>query len=662
MLQPGIIHYDIAAVVIMSVTLLSLIFRRITSGPTSRVYLSAMVLVLLTALALLAGELYDVYVRSPLALGSTTSLGDPPAARDALTLIYYALRTLFTPAYLVLIATVSSTSHRLDQNNLTRFFLWVPMIAAFVIVLTNPLHHLVYHYVDGLPQRGPLVETLYAIAVYYSIIGIVWLIRWRSVLTEDEFATLLTLYPIIFSSAIIQYRYPDLHIEMFITAIGMMLISAFVIRPERRLDSLVHAGSLLAYREMCQKTFATEKKRCFVYLEIVNLERLRDLVGKDELQNVVNRVADNLTRTLERNDSLYYLRNGLFCIVPRKLDAERALRIAQKTHNEGKARSDANRERMSMTEMRTCIVRVPEDVNDIKALGSFIRRFAYLVPQSDVVTFAELSKRENFALEMAISDIVARAIEQRSFEVHYQPIWCVHDKRFHSAEALVRLNDPQFGWIAPVLFIPEAEQNGSILEIGSILLEKVCHLLSKIDFEATGLEYIEVNLSTEQCIHADMATNLIALAQSHGVSPSRVNLELTETSSSFSQAIVDDNMHALAEAGFTFSLDDYGTGYSNIIRALSLPFSIVKLDKSFVDGMEDPAMRTALADTIRMMQSVGKSVLVEGAETKEQTDTLIAMGVDYIQGYHYATPMPEDEFLAFMIDQNCSKEPFGTTL
>lgn len=651
MLQSGIIHYDIAAVVIMAVTLLSLVFRRITTGPTSRVYLSAMILVLATAVVLLCGELYDLYIAPAHAQAGGAPDGPSPA-RDALTLTYYALRTLTAPAYFILIATVTGTTHRLNSGNLVRFCLWTPMIAVLILVFTNPLHHLVYSYVGGVIQRGPLSLVIYASMGYYSLLGIGWIIRWRSVLSEDEFATLLLLYPIMLSSVVIQYTCPELHIEMFITSIAMLFVSAFVIRPEKRLDSLVHAGSLQAYRDLCHQTFITEKRHCLVYLEIVNLERLRDLVGKDELQNVVNRVAENLTATLSANDLLYYLRNGLFCIAPRKTDADLALSIANKTHEQGKARSDDNNESIAMTQLRTCIVRIPEDVSDIDTLNSFVRRFAYLVPNSDVVTFSELAARDGFALEMAISGIVSRAIEQRSFEAHYQPIWCVREEKFISAEALVRLNDPEFGWIAPGLFVPEAEQNGSILDIGSILLEKICRLLGAIDFTATGLSYIEVNLSTEQCIHPGMAAELISLAQRHHVEPSRMNLEITETSPAFSQSIVGANVDKLAKAGFTFSLDDYGSGYSNTTRMLNLPFCLVKLDKSFVDNMDDPSVRTVLEKTIAMLKAIGKDVLAEGVETKDQADALIAMGVDFMQGYYYAKPLPEDEFIAFLTELN----------
>lgn len=645
------ILFDIAAVIIMGVTLLSLLLRHVTKGATNRVYLSCMVLVTITAVTCLLGEVCDLLLMPAIAQAGTAP-DYPPAARDSLTLAYYALRSLTPPMYLVLIATISSTTHRLNSSNVRRFLLWAPMIGSLLVVLANPLHHLVYHYAQGVLEHGPLIWVLYGTAAYYSLVGIAWLIRWRELLSRSEFFTLMAIYLIVFTSFVVEFAFPALHIDMFITSIAMMLLSAFVIRPERRLDSLVGAASLPAYREMCRRAFLSERRLCLVYLEIVNLERLRDLVGKDELQDIVRKVSANLSNQLERDDTLYYLRNGSFCIVPRNPDADHALGIARRAHEEGRAKSMGNEERSRRTEMRTCIVRIPEDVPDNDTLKAFVRRFAHLAPKSCVTTYDELARRDGFDLEMALSDIVARAIEDHSFMVHYQPIWSLEEQRFPSAEALVRLHDPTFGSVPPTMFIPEAEQNGSIDEIGAILLEKICAFLGNVDFEATGLEYLEVNLSAEQCMRPELAGELLELMGKYGVEPKRMNLEVTETASLFSQEAIDANVRELSAAGVAFSLDDYGTGYSNATRMLNLPFSLVKLDKSFIDNLGDPAVHAMLASTIALLKSIGKRVLAEGVETREQADALAEMGVDYIQGYYYAKPMPQDEFLAFLEERN----------
>lgn len=664
-----IIEFDIAAVFVMAVCLLSFLMRRLTKRPSTRVYYACMVLVLATAIACIGGELYDYFLGPALV---DLNLIDPQyflVGRSALTLLFYALRSLTAPAYLILIATVSDTTYRLNNSTLKRIALWTPMIAAELFVLTNPLHHMVYFYDGGTSHRGPLIVLLYAIAAYYCIYGIAWTIRWREAFDENELPVLMMLYPIIFISVYVQYYFPYLRIDMFATAIAMMMISAFVIPPEKHVDTHVKAANLLAYREKCRHAFLVGRPLCIVYVEMVNLEQIRELRGKDELQDILRQVSERLTGTLSNDDVLYYLRNGLFCIIPRSTDPARALAIAKRTHEEGVARA---REEQARGEglahgglasgglmdrglgggppvmMRTCVVRFPEDASDIETLRRFVKRFSHLVPESTVTSFAELSKRPGFDLEMAVGDAIENAIEKHAFEVHYQPIYCLKDSRFHSAEALVRLRDPRFGWIPPSLFIPEAEQNGTILAIGDILIEKICAFLSEINYSHLQLDYVEVNLSVDQCVQPDMAEKLLGVMDKYGVEHGRMNLEITETSATYSQQAIENNVRKLAHAGLTFSLDDFGTGYSNVSRSLNLPFSLVKIDKSLVDGMNDPDGRSVLADTIAMMKRIGKEVLAEGVETQEQVEILRDMGVDYIQGYLFSKPLPEKEFVAFL--------------
>ena len=192
------------------------------------------------------------------------------------------------------------------------------------------------------------------------------------------------------------------------------------------------------------------------------MERLRELVGQNELQNIIRGVAAVLSQSLESGYILFYLRNGLFCISSVNLDPIHALGVAQAMHEQGKRRSVRGAAQQAAIQMRSCVVRAPQDVHDIKTLSTFVRRLGHLMPESGVATYEELSRKEDFALNMALSDCIARAIKERSFEVYYQPIFCVKENCFHSGEALVRLNDPAFGFVPPSLFIPEAEQSGAI--------------------------------------------------------------------------------------------------------------------------------------------------------------------------------------------------------
>lgn len=649
MAEPDIYFYDISAVVVFVFLLLSILIRRQMHGPANRVFLSAVILAALTAAAGLGGDLYDALLGPLLSHHDAGIQSYPTLLRSSVQLLYFTLRTLTAPAYLVLISAISDTSHRLNNSNLARALLWTPMIVSTLFVMLNPVHHLVYTYDATGTHRGPLIGIIYASAIYYSLIGIWWLLRWRHVMSEDEFSTLMLLYPLIFMAVYIQFHFPHLRVEMFFTAIGLLMVSTFVLRPEYQLDSLVAAASLNAYHDLCHRCFATGKPLCLVYLEILDIDKLRELLGADELHSLVAGVSSRLSEQLSRGDVLYYLRNGLFCIVPNNPDADRALGIAQRTHDQHKARdAKSHPGRLSLVRIRSCVVRAPEDVSSPKELAIFVRRLSHLVPDSHATTYEALSRQPDFALNMALPSLLERAIRERSFQIYYQPIYCVTTGRFATAEALVRLQDPDFGWVPPSLFIPEAEQSGAIVQVGSILLDKICAFLGESDLDALGLDYVEVNLSVDQCIRPQLADELLNLVERHNVNPARINLEITETSSAFSQEAIETNVRTLADAGITFSLDDYGTGYSNVTRALQLPFSLVKFDKSFADALDDPSAHEVLERSIRMMASIGKHVLIEGVETAEQAAELTSMGVDYIQGYYYARPMPEEDFVKFL--------------
>ena len=113
-------------------------------------------------------------------------------------------------------------------------------------------------------------------------------------------------------------------------------------------------------------------------------------------------------------------------------------------------------------------------------------------------------------------------------------------------------------------------------------------------------------------------------------------------------------MKFMSKKGFEFSLDDYGTGYSNISRIMSLPFHIVKLDKSLADKVDEPKIRTVLKHTILMLKEIGMEIVVEGVETKETLEEFAKMGCDFIQGYYFSKPLPEQEFVKFI--QEAGKE------
>lgn len=189
-------------------------------------------------------------------------------------------------------------------------------------------------------------------------------------------------------------------------------------------------------------------------------------------------------------------------------------------------------------------------------------------------------QHSHFDLMRDIDSIIENAITHKLFKVYYQPIYSIKDKHFNSAEALIRLFDDKYGFISPELFIPAAERSGAIHRIGAFVLDEVCRFISSEDFKKLGIDYIEVNLSVAQCMRNDLSEEILDIMKRHNVSSESINLEITETAASYSQENLVENMNELSASGIGFSLDDYGTGYSNMDRVSSMQFDIIKLDAS----------------------------------------------------------------------------------
>jgi len=291
----------------------------------------------------------------------------------------------------------------------------------------------------------------------------------------------------------------------------------------------------------------------------------------------------------------------------------------------------------------------PGDINDNQTALNVIENFSHNTTLNDFIfDLSSYKKMDDLLIENDMDLILDRGFTNNSYEVYYQPIFDLKNKRFNSAEALIRLKDEKYGYISPGVFIPYAEKNGTIHKIGMFVLEEVCKFISSEGFKKLGLDYIEVNLSSVQCLKNGFFTKVMSLIKKYGVNPDTINLEITETADPFSEKIMNRNINKLKKEGFTFSLDDYGTGYSNLRRISLLPLNIIKIDKTFVDSMADEKMRGALIHTINMIKSLNVKIVVEGVETKEALDLFNECECEYIQGYYFSKPLPIDEFKEFI--------------
>lgn len=241
------------------------------------------------------------------------------------------------------------------------------------------------------------------------------------------------------------------------------------------------------------------------------------------------------------------------------------------------------------------------------------------------------------------------ALGRNQFHLVYQPQISYRDNRVVGVEALLRWQHPEHGLVPPDLFIPLAEQNGTIIPIGEWVLDQACRQLREWhDLGFTDLR-MAVNLSTVQLHHTELPRVVNNLMQIYRLPPRSLEVEVTETGLMEDISTAAQHLLSLRRSGALIAIDDFGTGYSSLSYLKSLPLDKIKIDKSFVqDLLDDDDDATIVRAIIQLGKSLGMQVIAEGVETAEQEAYIISEGCHEGQGYHYSKPLQARELAAFL--------------
>lgn len=251
----------------------------------------------------------------------------------------------------------------------------------------------------------------------------------------------------------------------------------------------------------------------------------------------------------------------------------------------------------------------------------------------------------------ALSDTILRAaLNAGEFEVTYQPILALEDWSVVGAEALLRWQHPRYGLIEPNRFIPFAERNEAIVDIGEWTIATAC--ARAVVWQETGLGGfpVSVNVSPTQFERPDFVDSVTGALRRSGLPPTALELEITETMFMPDLERTGAMLRRLSSIGVRLAIDDFGTGFTSLDYLHRLPVEKLKIDKSFVDGIDtDPHDAAVARAIIRIGQSFSLRTVAEGVETAAQVDRLREFGCDEIQGYYVAPPMLAEAFADWLV-------------
>lgn len=573
--------------------------------------------------------------------------------------MYILLRCIEAFLYFVYVCFMTDTVYDVFCNKRRFILSCVPTLFVIGCVVSNYFTHSMFT-IDEMASyhRGPLLITQYLSAFIYFISAFILLIKNYKLLALDKVLTAVSIIPFTLIALLIQGLYPTLLVETVFTAFSLLIVSITVDRSEEQLDIVTGFNKKEVFALDIQRSFNSRHAFTILLISIKNYSTIKS-VGGDEATTTVNKVLSSNIETLDSkmklHASFFYLRNGIFAVKLTNKNRMMAKHFASELLENLEIIKEEDNMRFAPI-VNVCIAECPSDISKSSMLIDFSESFKNVIDfeKSHIIALAELSNRSHTHLLLEIDHVIDRALQQKNFEVYYQPIFDIKSGKFKSAEALLRLRDDQYGLVSPNIFIPAAEQSGAIVPIGEFVVESVCQFIVSERFRELGLEYIEVNLSILQCMEPTLAERMIEIMERYQVPAQYINIEITESAITYDEEALKRNINRLKAHGVSLSLDDYGTGYSNIRRMATVPFDIIKLDKIFVQERNDPKMKVIIEDTIKMVKNLNLSVLVEGIEEKSDLEFFKRLGCDYIQGYYYSKPVPVDEFIDF-IDSNLTK-------
>lgn len=514
------------------------------------------------------------------------------------------------------------------------------------MTLSNPLTNLVFYLdADLVYHRGILMPFLYCLAGVYVLTGLYFFILYQRAIPRADRIAICSVFILSVAGACIQAFRPEILSELFAESLTIL---GFMVMLEDRTgatDPTTLVFNRRAFLDANRRYMETKQTYSILLVKLVDLDRYSRLFDTRDVDNLLVAVARWLETVVDRE---YIFRFGqedfALTFVDRlgKNVEDAAHRIL--TRFTSPWRADETEVQL---EAIVSIIKVPQDVDSLSLLQDLLLwGYQKASPGSLLVTHDELAALKR---QLAVEDALRRALDRQSLQIWYQPIWSSDSGTIVAAEALSRLIDDELGFVPPDEFIPVAEKTGLIHELGAFVFKEACRMLSDYRLRDKGIHYLELNLSLYQLLREGVLEKLEQYRAAYGVEAAQINLEITESVSSDEIPAVQELLRHLQELGYTFSLDDYGTGYSNLARLIEGSYANVKIDKSLLWGGEkNPSTVTLLRNMIRIIRSLDMNVVQEGVETREQLERVVKAGCNLIQGYYFSKPLQEADFIAFL--------------
>ena len=485
----------------------------------------------------------------------------------------------------------------------------------------------------------------YLLAGISLVTGMVLTMVQRRKEIKQKEQTIFYYFPVIFLFAYyIQFKYKAVATYGFSCAFILILIYLYSYHFNTRRDHLTHLANEHSFKKMIEYRVGNGQQMYVVMLNICDFKYLNKIYGYKKGDLFIKRVGEYLADVFSASCVARY--NGdQFGIVIDNVDKEKFQSCIRNVYDRFEEKWVINKieQKLSVTMVAVECPNMCNQVDEMEQILSYLLKEAKKKKVNECLVYNNEYKGL-LERNQKIVSILKDVINNGNMFVVYQPIFDSSKNRYTRAEALFRLKDPVLHDISPAEFFPIAEEYGYVMDIGYVLLDKVCQYIKSFIAKGQEAPIISVNFSRQQLMTGDVGQKMMEILKKYDLSPEHIAIEVPESVFSVRYEKVKKQVMGLYELGFRFYLDGFGTGFLDLSHLMELPFDLIKIDKNMIREAENNDTIFLLVSAMTaVFEENGKKIVGDGIESEHLKETTDMLFMDYMQGYYFSAPVSEED-------------------
>ena len=522
----------------------------------------------------------------------------------------------------------------------------IPSAIGALLFITNVFHHWNFSFIlnentglyDFMP--GPTFISLYIINWCLNYLAtIIYTFVNRKSLPKELLRVLLIVMVVVLSAAVIQTIQPQYLLSGIVFTLCALFAMSSVCDPDVKVDRVSKAFNDYAFIDYVNTQMFEKQRKHYVIFDIESFGLFSEKFGVTASNELISSIR-KFIESVNPKTYLFRVQSARFVLILK--NQEEQLRMVNAISERIKKPFIIKGHAVDIS--LDIIYFINDSVfTNSDMYNDFMARTLAMVNFKDS-SCLELDKKflERISRDRRIKEILEHCLKTKDgLYMVYQPIYDINKKRFNHFEALIRLNNDELGYIGPGEFIPIAENFGLANDIDYFVLNETCAFLQR----NPQIESLEINISCAEFFN-NPSERFIKIINQYNIDPSKIVLEITETIAVKYPAKTKEFMSDLGQYGVKFAMDDFGSGYSNIARFITLPFSIAKLDKSLLGESQNISIFFDAA--ISLFKNLNIPIVIEGVETEKQLELSKNKQLDYVQGYYFSKPLKESDLIEFL--------------